>query len=98
LPQTAPTGVEWPALKNTDFGRRNLVKSNEVMFGDLGLAATDHELSDRLYELQYYAQILFNYVRTASEQVAVRERKAPGSRVNLSAWDLLAGPECDRDQ
>jgi hypothetical protein len=39
-----------------------------------GLAYDDHELSDRLYELRFYAQMLFNYVEWITDHVAVTKR------------------------
>jgi len=34
----------------------------------------DHELSDRLYELRFYGQMLFNYVETIVDEIAVPKR------------------------
>ncbi len=61
------------AMKNTRLGRR-IVKSETSMFSPTGVASTDHELSDRLYELRFYSQILFNYLREVIDSVAVAER------------------------
>ncbi|NQZ81631.1 MAG: hypothetical protein HRT52_11500 [Colwellia sp.] len=61
------------AMKNTRLGRR-IYKTEETMFSPFGKASTDHELSDRLYELRFYSQMLFNYVRTLIDDVAIKER------------------------
>jgi len=61
------------AMKNTRLGRR-IYKTEQTMFSATGKAATDHELSDRLYELRFYSQILFNYTRTLIDEVAIKER------------------------
>jgi hypothetical protein len=49
-----------------------LAKTDAQLFP--GLAYNDHELSDRLYELRFYAQMLFNYVESIVERVAVPKR------------------------
>jgi len=61
------------ALKNTRLGRKAFI-TGSTMFASEGLASTDHELSDRLYEIRFYAQMLFNYVREIIDRVAVVER------------------------
>jgi hypothetical protein len=57
------------------FGKdHDLVETRATLFP--GLKYNDHELSDRLYELRFYAQMLFNYVEWIADTVAVRKRNA----------------------
>jgi hypothetical protein len=44
------------------------------MFPSSGFSVTDKELGDRLFELQFYGQMLFNFVQKIIDQVAVKKR------------------------
>jgi hypothetical protein len=46
--------------------------TQRTLFPNLGYS--DHELSDRLYELQFYGQMLFNYVERITDTVVVPKR------------------------
>jgi hypothetical protein len=61
------------AAKDSSFLRRHgLVTTEAELFPGLGF--NDHELSDRLYELRFYGQMLFNYVEKIVDEIAVPKR------------------------
>jgi len=53
---------------------QGVIASNSRMFPSSGFSVTDKELNDRLFELQFYGQMLFNYVQKVIDSVAVRKR------------------------
>jgi hypothetical protein len=63
------------------FAKKHGYTTGSTRFKQAGPAHDDPELSDRLFELQFYGQILFNYVEKLIEDVAIDKRDRV---VNLS--------------
>jgi hypothetical protein len=58
-------------------------KTSKTMFASSGKASKDHELSDRLFELRFYGQMLFNYVQKLLDTIVLpkRDKIADASQV-----------------
>jgi hypothetical protein len=53
---------------------QGLMSTNSRLFPTSGQSVTDRELNDRLFELQFYGQMLFNFVQKLIDDVAVKKR------------------------
>lgn len=56
------------------FAKQHGYKTGSTRFKPAGPAHDDPELSDRLFELQFYGQMLFNYVEKLIDDVAIDKR------------------------